>query len=92
VSSGSLLRDEPSALRRLYATQGLSTIVPQSDAEFAEFRALFERYRDLGPQLADPSLVRLAESRGLSTVFTLDRRDFAVYRAKRTRLRLLPLV
>lgn len=85
-----LLRDEPIALRRLYAPHGLFSIVPQSDAEFAEFKALFDRYRDLGPQIADLSLVQLAESRGFSTVFTLDRRDFAVYRAKRKRLKLLP--
>jgi predicted nucleic acid-binding protein len=85
-----LLRHEPSALRRFYATQGLISIVAQTDAEFAEFHALFERYRDLGPQLADLSLVQLAESRGLSTVFTLERRGFAVYRVKRKRFKLLP--
>lgn len=85
-----LLRNEPVALRRLYAPHGLFTIVAQADKELAEFKVLYERYQDLGPQLADLSLVQLAESSGPSTVFTLDRRDFAVYRAKRKRLKLLP--
>jgi predicted nucleic acid-binding protein len=85
-----MLRDEPMALRRLYAPQGLFTMVPQGDHELAECKAIFERYHSLSPQLADLSLVQLAESRGLSTVFTLDRRDFTVYRAKRKRLTLLP--
>ena len=85
-----LLRDEPMGLRRLYAPQGLFTIVPQGDNELSECKAIFERYHSLSPQLADLSLVQLAERRGLSTVLTLDRRNFAVYRAKRKHLKLLP--
>jgi uncharacterized protein len=38
------------------------------------------KYRDLGVQLADASLVYLAHQNNLRTVFTLDRRDFALYR------------
>ena len=41
--------------------------------------ALMERYRDLPMDLADASLVAIAEERRLSQVFTLDR-DFRVYR------------
>jgi len=85
-----LLRDEPVGLRRLYAPQGLFSIVPQTDDQLSELRLIFERYRDLRPQLADLSLVHVAESRDLSIVFTLDRRDFSVYRAKRKYLKLLP--
>ncbi len=38
------------------------------------------KYADLSPQLADLSLLYLAESRTLAEVFTFDRRDFSVYR------------
>jgi len=41
--------------------------------------ALMERYKDLPMDLADASLVALAEERGLSEIFTLDR-DFQIYR------------
>jgi predicted nucleic acid-binding protein len=41
--------------------------------------ALMSRYRTLPMDLADASLVALAEARGLTTVFTLDQ-DFRVYR------------
>ena len=41
--------------------------------------ALMERYQDLPMDLADASLVALAEEQGLREVFTLDR-DFRVYR------------
>ena len=44
--------------------------------------ARIEKYADLHPQLADVSLLYLAEREGISTIFTLDRRDFSVYRTK----------
>ena len=43
-------------------------------------QALLEKYRDRPMDLADASLVILAERRGLDQVLTLDRRDFDVYR------------
>jgi predicted nucleic acid-binding protein len=39
-----------------------------------------KKYADLSPQLADLSLLYLAEREGLRDIFTLDRRDFTVYR------------
>ena len=49
------------------------------------------KYRSLHPQIADASLVYLAEREGLDAVFTLDRRDFLVYRLSgNRRLNLLP--
>lgn len=43
---------------------------------------LMRRYRDLPMDLADATLVALAEERALGTVFSLDR-DFKVYRLTR---------
>lgn len=45
-------------------------------------RALLEKYADLPTDLADATLVYLAERDALDTVFTLDR-DFRVYRLRR---------
>ncbi len=43
-------------------------------------RELMERYRALPMDLADATLVALAESLRLTRVFTLDRKDFSLYR------------
>jgi hypothetical protein len=49
-----------------------------------------EQYADLEPQLADLSLVYLAETMDLFELFSFDRRDFAVYRLASGRLTLIP--
>ena len=46
---------------------------------------LMAQYRDAPMDLADASLVAVAESRNLRTIFTIDRKDFAIYRIKRGR-------
>jgi uncharacterized protein len=46
-------------------------------------RALLQKYRDLPMDLADATLVRVAERDGIRQVFTLDRRDFEIYRIGR---------
>ena len=38
------------------------------------------KYHDLKPQLADLSLLFLAQRERINTIFTFDRRDFTVYR------------
>jgi uncharacterized protein len=50
-----------------------------SPAMLARMPVLMEQYQDLPMDLADASLVALAEERGILEVFTLDR-DFQVYR------------
>jgi len=62
-------------------------ILKRGDLRLAEARAatvdrmerLMSKYRDVPMDLADASLVAVAEERGLTTIFTLDR-DFRVYR------------
>ena len=52
---------------------------------------ILAKYADLGVQLADASLVHLANREGIDTIFTLDRRDFGVMRlAHGKRIRLVP--
>jgi predicted nucleic acid-binding protein len=47
--------------------------------------ALIEKYRELPMDLADASLVVLAEELGSGRIFSTDHRDFRTYRWKRTR-------
>ena len=71
------------ALWQIVAAEEIAiAIVDSRDA--ARMRALMERYRTLPMDLADASLVRVAERDGVRTVFTLDRRDFTVYRPEGT--------
>jgi uncharacterized protein len=53
--------------------------------------AFLQKYADQSPQLANASLMYVAERENIDLVFTLDRRDFGVYRLARNQpLRLLP--
>jgi len=47
--------------------------------------ALLEKYRDRPMDVADASLVVLAERSGVSEILTIDRADFDVYRFSRGR-------
>lgn len=54
---------------------------------------LMQQYADHPMDLADASLVAMAESENLHKVFTIDRRDFAAYRIKHGhRLRAFELI
>jgi hypothetical protein len=44
----------------------------------------------LKPQLADASLMYVAEQNGIEHVFTLDRRDFTIFRCRGKALTLIP--
>jgi predicted nucleic acid-binding protein len=73
------------------AQEALWSLVEQGDVEVAvptagllqRMRALMAKYQDRPMDLADASLVALAEERGLRDIFTLDRSDFLVYRLHR---------
>jgi hypothetical protein len=66
-------------------------IVEQGPGDRERMRALMEKYHDRPMDLADASLVVLAETRNLRDIFTLDHADFRVYRIhKRQTFRLWP--
>lgn len=75
-----------------YGQAGLWEMVERGDLEIVDIsdqatirmRALMEQYRDLPMDLADASLVAVAEERHLDHIFTLDA-DFRVYRLTRGR-------
>jgi uncharacterized protein len=58
-------------------------IAAQAPELYERMRSLMAKYYDLPMDLADASLVALAEVRGLHDIFTLDQADFRVYRPKR---------
>jgi uncharacterized protein len=70
------------ALWRLVA-QGDLEIAVQGPEQHKRLHALMEKYQDRPMDLADASLVALAEERRLRDIFTLDRDDFQIYRLHR---------
>ena len=71
------------ALWRL-VERGTLQIADLSGDRIDRTRALMEQYRELPMDLADASLVSVAEERRLTRIFTLDS-DFRVYRLPRGR-------
>ena len=66
----------------------VADLPPEAIAWIATF---LKRYEDLGAQLADASLMFLAERRNMRSIFTLDGRDFEAYRLpSKRRVRLIP--
>ena len=60
--------------------QGDLEIVFQGADDYERMRVLMQKYRDHPMDLADASLVRLAEERHVRDIFTLDEGDFRTYR------------
>jgi len=68
----------------LWRLQQRRDLVVEMPAHLDRSVELMRRYRNLPMDLADTTLVALAEERGLGTVFSLDK-DFKVYRLARGR-------
>ncbi len=65
--------------------QGACQIPTPPDDALVRASSLMRRYRDLPMDLADASLVILAEQLGEGRILSTDRRDFSGYRWKNTR-------
>ena len=88
-----LLRRRERAIRLLLSSisKGFLELLPLQSSEAAEIVKLIEKYRNIRPQLADSTLVYLAERDSFEVIFTLGRRDFSVYQAGRKRsFRIIP--
>ena len=88
-----LLRAYPQAIRKLLSSfHGRPfELVPLGETDLPGIAAILARYEGLRLQLADASLVHLANREGIEMMFTLDRRDFGVLRlAHGKKLRLIP--
>jgi uncharacterized protein len=62
---------------------GLISIAALEAAELPGLAALIRKYADRPMDLADASLVWLAEKTGVTDIITIDRADFAVYRTSK---------
>ena len=70
---------------------GFLEILPLNSFDAHSMADFLDKYRDQTPDLADASLVYLAEREAIKKVFTLDLTDFSIYRtASGKRLELLP--
>ena len=80
------------ALMRWVKANGLRVAAPHED-DAAALLELLERYADHPMDLADASLVLLAERIGISEIVTLDRPEFDSYRTRngRSLVNLLPV-
>lgn len=88
-----LLRSYPAALSTLLSSfqSGPLCLAALNESDMPAIAAILTRYKTLEIQLADASLLHLANREGIDTVFTLDRRDFSVLRLSgKKKLRLIP--
>ena len=93
VEADWLLRKHPVAIQQMlhWLNSGFIRVLPLGEESVIWIMSFLRKYQKLQPQLADASLVFLAEQQGLETVFTLDRGDFSTYRFGKNRsFRLLP--
>jgi uncharacterized protein len=69
----------------LSGARGAFQVFELGEAHLPRLATLVEQYRDLPMDLADASLVVLAEHLRSGRILSTDRRDFGAYRWKRTR-------
>jgi uncharacterized protein len=89
-----LLRNQPANIRSLLASCAGEPfqLMSVAEADLAGITAILANYEDQGFQLADATLMHLANREGIRTVFTLDLKDFTVFRTEnRQTLELIPL-
>ena len=82
-----LLRAYPRAVQQLLKSigSGFVELLPLGSTEAKAIADVMKRYENIRPQLADATLVYLADRDGIDTIFTLDQRDFSVYHSVRKR-------
>ena len=64
---------------------GAVTVADISAADLKGFANIMAKYTDRKVDLADASLVLLAEQSGATDIITIDRADFSIYRLSRNR-------
>lgn len=88
-----LLPAYPRAVQQLLKSigNGFVELLPLASTESKAIADVMKHYENIRPQLADATLVDLADRDGIDTIFTLDQRDFSVYRSARKRpFRIIP--
>jgi predicted nucleic acid-binding protein len=88
-----LLRAYPRAVQQLLKSigNGFVELLPVASSEAKAIADVMKRYENIRPQLADATLVYLADRDGIDSIFSLDQCDFSVYRSARRRpFRIIP--
>lgn len=88
-----LLTGHPRAQEALWEMleRGALQLLPLDSGDVPRIRELMRKYANRPMDLADATLVRVAEREGIRKIFTVDRGDFMVYRLHgRNRPTLLP--
>lgn len=88
-----ILRKNPQAVEKFLSSfnGALFQLLPLNEDDMPGIAVILAKYQDLSLQLADASLVHLANRESIETVFTLDRRDFTVLRrVKGKKFNLIP--
>ncbi|MBI2839688.1 MAG: PIN domain-containing protein [Acidobacteria bacterium] len=77
-----LLHDAPNGPERLwdFAEEVRITFLQVAEHDNQRIRELMQKYNDRQMDLADATLVCVAEREGLDQIFTVERTDFTVYR------------
>jgi len=81
VTEAAYLSEAPKA--RLAIIQWLQRnlqVMPQDAGDASRIERYYRKYADQNPDLADLSLLALADRTGARDILTVDARDFAVYR------------
>ena len=66
-----------------FILRGGVEVLSMNDKQQTRCRQLMEKYADLPMDLADGSLMVLAESKKIKKIFTLDHKDFQIYKPAR---------
>jgi len=93
TEAASMLKDYPIGIDAMFRmlNSGTITLAPLDNHDAESIGSIMATYRSIRCQLADASLVFLADREQIDTVFTLDRRDFGVYRTRTGRaLKIIP--
>lgn len=88
-----LLQSYPADIERMLSLCDGRTfkLLTLDETDLVGIAAVLGKYEDLDIQLADASLVHLANRENIETIFTLDRRDFSVLRlAHGKKIRVIP--
>ena len=76
------LRDAARLQHAEALAEGFLRVEILTETDAIAMAEIMDRYADQHFQLADVSLMHLADRNQISTVFTLDRRDFRVFQTK----------
>jgi len=68
-----------------FVRSGALTLSPIADVDLPALNSLMDKYRDLPMDLADATLVHIADRHSVSLILTIDHDDFETYRIRGNR-------